>query len=125
MNYREILESGSIPEGMNAMFVTLAPNAPSAEYAALGGLSCAQWGEQALIPGSRSPNITPIYGALATTEHAASSYGLPVVVLADGTPVGPGDRVYRDLSFVVLAAAANPMFSALRTAGHTVIAEEI
>jgi len=125
MNYREILESGSIPEGMHAMFVTIAPNAPSAEYAALGGLSYAQWGEQALIPGSRENCIMPIYECLATTEHAASSYGLPVVVLADGTPVGPGDRVYRDLGFVVMAAAANPMFSALERAGYTVIAEEI
>lgn len=28
-----------------------------------------------------------------TTEHPASSYGIPVIVMDDGTPIGPGDVI--------------------------------
>lgn len=35
--------------------------------------------------------VTPRICGQLTTEHAASSHGLPVVVLEDGTALGPGE----------------------------------
>jgi len=125
MELNEILKSGSIPEGMDAMFVSVCPNAPSAEYAALGGLSVADWEREPIFTGHLGWQRACRYEAIATTDHAASSYGLPVVVLPDGTAIGPQDRVYRHLSYVVLAAELNPMFARLRQAGYRVEAEEI
>ncbi len=104
-------------------YVTIRPNAPSAEYAALGGLSVAQWAEEALLPGADGGHC---YAAVATTDHAASSYGLPVVALAEsGEAIGPADQVYRHLGYVVVCPSLAPMFGRLREAGYTVAGEAI
>lgn len=131
LSTRQIIESGLIPEGMDAMFVTVCPNAPSPEYAALGGLSCAAWAEQPAYPTlvdrrDDFPSARNVcYRAIATTEHAASSYNQPVVVLIDGTAIGPADRVYRDISYVVEAADLNPLYARLQSAGYPVVSEQI
>jgi hypothetical protein len=41
--------------------------------------------------------ISPEIVGIMTTEHAASSYGMPVLVTDDGTAYGPGDMVGRRL----------------------------
>jgi hypothetical protein len=38
----------------------------------------------------------PVHGRLST-EHAASSYGQPVLVLEDGRALGPGDIATQDV----------------------------
>ena len=58
--------------------VTISPNAPSTEFAAY-------------MQGRRSCPEMPSYTARITRDHAASSYGLPVIVLADGNAYGPAD----------------------------------
>jgi hypothetical protein len=41
--------------------------------------------------------ISPEIVGVMTTDHAASSYGMPVLVTADGTAYGPGDMRGRRL----------------------------
>lgn len=58
-----------------------------------------------------------------TTEHAASSYGLPVLVI-DGQAYGPGDvlchgRVAADVEIGLIGASADEL-SACRRAGYWV-----
>lgn len=108
------------------MNITLVPNAPSAEYAAMGGMSCANWAKQPVYGcADIDDSWRPSYRAIATTEHPQSSYGLPVVVLADETVVGPADPVFHSISYLVVAAELNPLFERLKMAGYTVVAEEI
>ena len=117
-----IIEAREIPEGMNAMYVTICPNAPSEEYAALGGLSCTDWVKEPLFSccDFEMGEFSPRYLAIATTEHASSSYGLPVVILRDGTVLGPKDRAFKSLSFVVCGSSMNPLFDELKAAGYEV-----
>lgn len=101
-------------------YVKIKPNAPSLEYAALGGLSVAQWREEPL-------RAAEDYEAIATTEHPASSHGLPVVVLrnGDGDLLSPGDKLYRHLSYRILASYGSEIYDKLVAAGYPVCGEYI
>jgi len=61
-----------------------------------------------------------ILGTL-TTDHAASRYGLPVVVADDGTVYGPADLPAGDRTIIDLhAAGAVELIDAARRAGYVV-----
>jgi hypothetical protein len=41
--------------------------------------------------------VSPEVTGIMTTDHPASSYGMPVLVTTDGTAYGPGDMAGRRL----------------------------
>ena len=75
--------------------VTVTPNRPSAEYAAL----CAARG--IISQQEQEAYEWCSMEATLTTDHSASSYGQPVLVI-DGVAYGPADRIYPLLSAVVV-----------------------
>jgi len=58
--------------------------------------------------------------AVLTTDHAASRDGLPVLVLEDGTAIGPGDAILND---VQLSEATPDDRRMLRVAGYDRLAD--
>jgi hypothetical protein len=58
--------------------------------------------------------------AVLTTDHAASRDGLPVLVLEDGTAIGPGDAILHD---VQLTEATPDDRQMLRMAGYDSLAD--
>jgi hypothetical protein len=71
--------------------------------------------------------------AFLTCDHAASSYGIPVVVLPDGTALGPADSPWPGFGMIVQVAnphriwqdpAVEALVAAAERAGYRILREQ-
>ena len=92
-------ESVATPLG-NGIRVTLAPEWDDWTTAAQAYISAGQ-------PHARDGSPAQLY-AIFTTDHSASSYGVPVIVLADGQALGPADTPWPGFSVRVIVPNPGP-----------------